>query len=396
MLDKAIESITLSDIEKLIDEGIQEGKFIEYKRETYRLAADDRDFRKKQQEELLKDVSSFANTVGGHLILGVEEEKGVPINVCGIECDDPDALKLRFIQIIEQGLEPRINVAIHVIPLDENRWVFVIAVVQSLIAPHRVVLHGQFGQFWARNSGGAYMMDTSELRQSFTLSATVFDQIRRFRTDRIGLIRSDETPVPMPDGAKLILHLIPQESFSTRLSFAAAALEPFSNALFPLRSASHPRHRFNMDGIVTFTGSDYGDGKRRSYVQLFHNGIIECVSDDIVDNSTGTRCFRRNYEYYLVASLPKYLKCMTDLGISAPVWCFLTLIGVKGVVIRLSRTYDPQPPIDRAMLLLPEIQITDMEATPLDILGPLFDMIWNAAGFPKCLSFNEAGKWHEI
>ena len=90
MRDKAIESITLSDIEKLIDEGIQEGKFIEYKRETYRLAADDRDFRKKQQEELLKDVSSFANTVGGHLILGVEEEKGVPINVCGIECDDPD------------------------------------------------------------------------------------------------------------------------------------------------------------------------------------------------------------------------------------------------------------------------------------------------------------------
>ncbi|NQT37354.1 MAG: ATP-binding protein [Planctomycetes bacterium] len=395
MLEKPIESITLDDIQKLIDDEIQEGKSIEYKRELYRLNATDPKDQTRQREELLKDVSSFANTVGGHLILGVEEKKGVPTKICGVDCDDMDALKMRLTQIIEQGLEPRANVAIHAISNDSDKCVFVVRVMQSLVAPHRVLLRGgKFGQFWARNSGGGYSMDTSELRQSFTFSATVFDRIKEFRNDRTRSIMSGETPLPMPDGAKLICHLIPQESFSTRLSFAPAALEPFMRTLRPLAPGGGWNYRFNMDGIVTFDAGDFC-GESLGYVQVFRNAMIEIVADDITytseDDEKKTRYLRTRYEDFLLQSLPQYLKCMEDLGISPPIWCFLTLGGVKGVAIDQRGAFGPMPPIDRETLLLPEIQITDMAGKPLDILRPLFDMIWNAAGFPRCLSFDDEG-----
>ena len=82
MLKQPIESITLDDIQKLIDSEIQEVKTIEYKRDLYRLDAADHEFQKKQYKELLKDVSSFANTVGGHLILGLE---GGIVKCCVLE-----------------------------------------------------------------------------------------------------------------------------------------------------------------------------------------------------------------------------------------------------------------------------------------------------------------------
>ncbi len=390
----------LEDIQKLIDNGVEEGKTIEYKREGYRLDSQDVGHRKAQHEELLKDVSSFANTIGGCLILGVVEENGLPISICGMECNDPDALKLRLTQIIEQGLEPRVNCTIRTMAQGLGKCVVVVEVLQSMIAPHRVVYQGHFGQFWARNSAGAFRMDTSELRQSFTFSTTMFERIRAFRTERCRQICSGETPVPMPDGPKIILHLIPQESFSNRLSIAPSILEASANQLHPLGSTGYWSHRFNMDGIAVFTGGDYGEGKRSGYVQLFRNGIIESVSEDIVysipSDSTNARYFRRQYEHYLVQSLPKYLKCLEDLGIGPPAWCFLTLIGVKNVAIRLNRSfYNSQQSIDRDTLSLPEIQITDMAAKPLDVLIPLFDMIWNAAGFPKCLSFDSEGVWRD-
>ena len=47
----------------------------------------------KQYEELLKDVSSFANTEGGDLIIGMTEDGGIPKEVCGFETKDPDGYK---------------------------------------------------------------------------------------------------------------------------------------------------------------------------------------------------------------------------------------------------------------------------------------------------------------
>jgi hypothetical protein len=66
---------------------------------------------------------------------------------------------------------------------------------------------------------------------------------------------------------------------------------------------------------------------------------------------------------------------------------------MKGICIKLARDHNPKPPIDRDDLLLPELEIADYAANPFNTLRPLFDMIWNAGGYPKCLDFNEQGEF---
>ena len=225
MLPNVLEQITLADLESLVTEQIQEGKTIEYKSGMYQFDAAKPDVKVKQHQEFLKDVSSFANTVGGDLIIGVDEQDGVATKVVGVDAADPDKTKLRMIQLMESWLEPRVGCSIHAVPVG-SKYVFVIRVPRSILAPHRVIYANEFGQFWARNSAGAFSMDTTQLRQAFALTETLFDRIARFRKERVQAIQSGDTPVLMPNGAKLILHLIPLESFAGRLSFAPSELSP--------------------------------------------------------------------------------------------------------------------------------------------------------------------------
>jgi len=61
-------SIYEKDIQSLYDNGVPEGLYHEYKLEIYGNSD-------KDKKELLKDISSFANSFGGHLFIGVEEKK---------------------------------------------------------------------------------------------------------------------------------------------------------------------------------------------------------------------------------------------------------------------------------------------------------------------------------
>lgn len=57
---------------------VSEGRTIDYKRELPGNSDGDK-------KEFLADVSSFANTSGGDLILGVDENAGVPIQITGFQ-----------------------------------------------------------------------------------------------------------------------------------------------------------------------------------------------------------------------------------------------------------------------------------------------------------------------
>jgi hypothetical protein len=396
MLPQILEQVTVADLQKLIDDHEQEGKFIEYKGESYRLDGTDQDFKTKQHEELLKDVSSFANESGGDLILGMKEVDGVPTEIRGCAIPDPDALKLRLTDILQKWLEPRASFAIHFVALSAGKHVFVIRVRRSLLAPHRVVYQGRFGQFWGRTSSGAYMMDTTQLRRAFLLSETIYDQMRSFVSDRIARIASGNTPVLMPKGAKLIVHLLPIESFSARLSFGTDLLNSLHMRMRPLASNRGWTPRFNLDGVIT---CDYSDFNQPStcYVQIFRNGILEITADDITyalpNDSEQKLYFRTHYENYLLQRLPEYLECQRTLAIPPPIWVFVTLIGMKGVGILRTRSFTPMPPIDRDVLRLPDVEITEFPIDSFELLKPLYDMIWNAAGYPHCLSFDARKQW---
>ncbi len=210
MLNKVLEKIDLKDLETLVQNSVAEGKSIEYKL----LLPGNTD---KDKKEFLADVSSFANTAGGDLIFGLREENGVAVKIEGITVLNTDEEIRKYDNLIRDGIEPRIQATIHKVQVDDERIAIIIRISKSWIGPHRVIFQGH-DKFYARNSGGKYVLDTMELRAAFSLSDTLVDKIKHFRIARITALMAGNTPIPFYEGGKIVLHLIPLEAFSPSIS----------------------------------------------------------------------------------------------------------------------------------------------------------------------------------
>lgn len=62
----------MADLQKLIADGVAESLTLDYKASSS-LGKDS-----KQRDELCKDVTAFANSAGGQIVYGVEEDKNLP------------------------------------------------------------------------------------------------------------------------------------------------------------------------------------------------------------------------------------------------------------------------------------------------------------------------------
>lgn len=70
MFAKAFDEISLADLQALVDEGIPEGRQLEFKRDHYGRKDDDK-------REFAADVSAMANAFGGYLLIGIDEKNGI-------------------------------------------------------------------------------------------------------------------------------------------------------------------------------------------------------------------------------------------------------------------------------------------------------------------------------
>jgi predicted HTH transcriptional regulator len=157
----ALAQIDQAQLQRLIDGRASETRDIDYKRDTYGNA--DRDY-----GEFLADVSSFANTAGGDIIIGMSAEAGIPTGFVPLEID-PDAEILRLENVARSGLQPRIaGLAMRGISIAAGGSVLLVRVPRSYNPPHRIVQQGSGNnRFYARSSAGKYEPNVDELRLLF-------------------------------------------------------------------------------------------------------------------------------------------------------------------------------------------------------------------------------------
>ena len=389
-LEKALESVTEADLQTLLTDEVAEGKAIEYKQslpdETY-----------DSKKEFLADVSSFANAAGGHLIFGIREEKGVPVEVCGLPGIDPDPEVLRLQNLMRDSIEPRIpGGAMRTIPLSTSDVVIVVRVPRSWAQPH-AVNYRKHWRFYSRNSAGKYPLDVSEVRAAFALSESLADRARTFRAERLCKIVAGQTPVALGEHGEIVLHLVPFGAFDPASKVDISSLGEDTWTLKPI-NAHVGGKRYNLDGFVTY---DYRrpTPAGRSYVQLFHSGIIEAVETSILRVGEGETPYLPSvlYERELLAVIPLYLSIQERLGVAPPLFLMLSLLGVSGFVMavtpKLELFGDRAYPIDRDSLVLPEIIIESFGIEPAAAMRPIFDSVWNAAGWARSMNYDEAGHW---
>src|SRR5687768_2178235 len=106
---------TENDLLNLIESQVSEGKQIDYKI-GLSINTDE------EKKEFLADVTSFANTSGGRLVIGMNEDKGLPIELLGIQIDDIDKTKLKLEGIIRDGISEKLaGVVIHALQLKNGK-----------------------------------------------------------------------------------------------------------------------------------------------------------------------------------------------------------------------------------------------------------------------------------
>ena len=91
--------------------------------------------RERDRREFLIDVCAFANASGGDLVLGIRTKDGSADEVCGIEVVDPDEEKQRLINLVRDGLEPRVSgLDTKWLPIEGTRGVMIVRIPRSWLA----------------------------------------------------------------------------------------------------------------------------------------------------------------------------------------------------------------------------------------------------------------------
>lgn len=387
MLPLSLDQLTFAAVEALAAAGgLRESKTLDFKRDLAGPKDDDK-------RELLADVSAFANTAGGDLVFGVDEEGGEATAVPGVAPPDADAEVRRIEAVLRSGLEPRLTGV-------EVRWIprvagagglLVVRSTRSFAAPHRVIFRDH-GKFYGRTSAGKYPLDVGELRSAFLSADTLVQSIRRFRLERLSAITADEGPVPLEAKAKVALHIVPLSSFLTRSDVRIGEHEA---GLWPLSAGSGFNSKHTLEGLATFPGPENIPGGLSSYTMLFRSGVVEAVAC-IGYRDQGDQFFvaATSFEWGILQHFGGYVAMLKRQDVDPPFYVFLSLLGVRShCLIHGRRDFSPRHVLSRDTLLLPESVMDDINIAPETVLRPLFDMIYNGFGYPRSFNFDAAGKY---
>ncbi|MHB1345440.1 MAG: AlbA family DNA-binding domain-containing protein [Thermoleophilia bacterium] len=391
-----------------IAERFPEGRAIEYKQSLPSNTDGDK-------KEFLADVSSFANTRGGVLLYGISAERdqegkatGLPEEAVGCS-GNADADILRLQNLIRSGIGPRIpGVHFQAIPGFPDGAVLVAHIPESWARPHMVTLGGS-SRFFARTSNGKYQLDVHEIRGAFLASERLEDRIREFRAGRIADIVG-ESFAPLRPGFLGVMHVVPIGFVDLDVPLSEAVHGVIRSNLEPSGSVNS-RLRYNLDGVFLFSEPDNA-GAVRSYVQLFRRGQVEsvCSYEARVEAQGGQApgIAASVVEHDFIAAARRHMAALVALGITGPFVVFTSLLGVGGHMITLTpfskaferhlRSPDRVQTIgraffvDRDLLLLPEVLTAEGE-DPAEFLRPVFDAMWQAAGYARSFDYDDAGRF---
>lgn len=212
-----------------------EGHYLDYK------VALSGDSERQQRRELLKDVTGFANALGGHIIIGAkepQESQSIDEQLAGVP--DGDSMAQALENVVRDSTQPRIpGFFIHPVKLASGKWALVVHVPASATRPHMVDFAGH-RTFYVRRRSSTEPMTVTEIRESILSAATAEGKSR----ETIGLRRADAVRYFQNGAPMLLLQAVP----------IVGVEEPWPVETEPFLSimrGSDRIHRYHSHGIAT-------------------------------------------------------------------------------------------------------------------------------------------------
>ncbi len=396
LLGKNIDGDT---IKSLIDGKVRESVHLEFKRETYGNTDADK-------KEFLKDISAFANTLGGHLIIGIGENEGGAASVEPIlESVDKESDRLQ--NMARTGIEPPI-LGLDIKPIDiDDKNIIIIHVPRSFNPPHRVIYKGS-NRYYGRNSSSVHQLSLEELRQAFGERRSIEERAKSFVGQRFLSIQANDGIMPLPEkNGTLVMHLVPLLNFGMERRIDVVKIKELQEAKSYFNRIESPgwgSQRINLEGYCIY----HSDTPCQAYTQIFHNGVVEATSTSLFKryiHPAPTRRDRSNWRFFsgydlplsLIEAINDYMQGLHALEIMPPILLQISMMGIKGIEmgIKLDDPYHVPPSYERDVLHLPSSVITEFRADEdyESVMAEQMHFLWNAFGFERCNLFNENDEW---
>lgn len=386
LLGKNFDDLDGVAIQSLADNGAPESVNLEFKRESYGRSDSDK-------KELLKDISALANTLGGHIVIGIDEEGGAATSIVPLAEVGVDQELQRLESIARTGIEPTV-IGLRMRRIDVNDGcVILIQVPRSFNPPHRVILKNS-NRYYARNSTEAHELSLEELRRLFGHQRSIEERAKTFIGQRFLSIQANDgaMPLPIPDGV-LVMHLIPLPDFGAERRIEIADLHAHRQSFVPI-AADDYSWRINLDGYCMHQSGEMC----RAYTQIFRNGSVEATTATVFHERDGERQFSAvALPKFLIRTLTQYTKGLQALNASPPFMLQISAMAVHGVSVGVNRgSYvRHHPPYSREVLHLPPTMITEYadDGHYAPVIGQQMDFLWNAFGCERCSYFDNEGNW---
>ncbi|MFG1404143.1 AlbA family DNA-binding domain-containing protein [Xanthobacter sediminis] len=319
MIDNALDEIALDDIEKLVFYRRSEGVTLDFK-EAFPSADH------KGTRDFLADVTAFANTDGGDIVIGVREDgNGTAAELVGIDAAGLDEALRRIDDQLRNCIDPRIPFfRVRTISLVNGKAVLVMRVGASLIAPHRVVFD-KSSRFYRRGNRSNYEMSTAELRQSFAASNDLPHRIRDLHRKAVEAIGGKDMPCRVQDGPTAVLTVAPLSVLREQrdVDFTREV------AVLPTRHTSNISMVIGLDGVVVHSPIDAQTRAVRTWSVNHRLGYLD-FAWSVGHVSEGQKLVWPKYFVpELKGIVPFSITRLRSLGIEGPWIAMLTFSGVR-------------------------------------------------------------------
>lgn len=276
---KDIEEIDESDLQSLKDRELSENRFIEYKRDMY--SGTD-----AQKEEMLADISAFANAQGGYLFIGIEElskANPIPKEIVGIENANEvaESIRNRCNDCIDEYIQ---GVRVRPIPLNNGKAVILVSIPNSPRKPHMVTYKDK-NRFYIRRDEGKFRMSVEEIRDPVLKVEDYMRKLEDFLENRRIEVKEELFQIPPSIGTCwMVLSACPVFISEEKLDVAKEDEIIRLMRHFELPSRLNDRlsetvvsgtpkitlHGLRSEDLSNYKG--YGSGQ---YLEVYNDGYIE-------------------------------------------------------------------------------------------------------------------------
>lgn len=371
---KSIDDITEADIGKLVTDKIPESLIIDYKL----MLPGNSDADKK---EFLADITSLANSSGGILLYGIQEEKdaagqntGLPEKIVPINLNNPDSEISRISSIIQDSIEPKLfNVLYRALKVGDDKYIVLVKIPNSISSPH-IVWFKKSGKFFKRINSNKIQLDVYDIKNAFLESDDILKQKRTMLVDRINEIRTlSFIPNLDIDGSTLI-HIIPINNKQIDLKIIKDSL---GTTLIPIGYSGWGTN-FNYEGVLI---ADLYTSPIQSYVQVMRNGGVEIYSSLFhYKNKEICTYSAIKLEHYFFEYIKKYFEACKKIDLTPPFIVYISIFDLERYNIIES---NGNHSIQRKQIILPPVVIEDFNINIGKTFQPTFNILWQSFGYSE-------------